>query len=101
MSVILDWPSMAPSKPSTEGSESTIARHLDFYLPDGSVVLILEGTALRVHQSVLARHSEVFNGMWNIPQPSSSDMYDGCPAISLSDSLDDFVEVVKVLYNPL
>jgi hypothetical protein len=78
-----------------------IVRHPDFYLPDGSVVLILEGTALRIHQSVLARHSEVFNGMWDVPQPSSYENYDGCPCVHLSDSLDDFVEIVKVLYDPL
>jgi hypothetical protein len=78
-----------------------IVRHPDFYLSDGSVVLILEATALRIHQSVLARHSEVFNGMWDVPQPSSSEEYDGCPCVLLSDSLDDFVEVARVLYDPL
>jgi len=77
-----------------------IVRHPDFYLFDGSVVLILEGTALRIHQSVLARHSEVFNGMWDVPQPSSSEKYDNCPCVYLSDSLEDFIEVAKVLYDP-
>jgi hypothetical protein len=92
---------------SGDGSESAqipivpIVRHPDFYFSDGSVVMILEGTALRIHQSVLARHSEVFNGMWDVPQPSSSEKYDGCPCVHMSDSLGDFVEVAKVLYDPL
>lgn len=99
MALLSDSQSIVESEDSQ--LTTNIVHHPDFYLLDGSVILILQGTALRVHKSVLARHSEVFNGMWDVPQPSSSDIYDGCPSVSLSDSLDDFVEVVKVLYNPL
>lgn len=91
-------------RPKDEGEQIpilSIVRHPDFYLADGSVVLILEGTALRIHQSILARHSETFNGMWDVPQPTSQEKYDGCPCVYLQDSLDDFVEVVNVLYDPL
>ena len=78
-----------------------IVPHEEFYFSDGSVVIILENTALRVHQSVLARHSEVFSGMWDVPQPSTRETYDGCPSVFLSDSLEDFVDVIRVLYDPL
>jgi len=80
---------------------NAIVRHPEFYFSDGSVVLVLENTALRLHQSVLGRHSEFFNGMWDMPQPSTPETYDGCAAVFLPDSLDDFVDIVKVLYNPL
>ncbi|KAF9525773.1 hypothetical protein CPB83DRAFT_908890 [Crepidotus variabilis] len=77
-----------------------ISRHPDYYFTDGSVVLIVESTALRIHQSILGRHSDVFSGMWDVPQPTSMESYDGCPTVVLPDSLDDFVDVVSVLYDP-
>lgn len=82
-------------------SDTTTKRHPDFYFPDGSVVLIVENTALRIHQSVLARHSEVFSGMFDVPQPSDVDTYDACPTVVLQDSLDDVVDVMRVIYNAL
>ena len=81
--------------------ESPIVRHPEFYFSDGSVIIIVERTAFRVHQSILARHSEVFSGLWEVPQPSKVDLYDGCPSMHLTDSVDDFVDVMRVLYDPL
>ena len=83
-------------------SEPPIVRHHEFYFSDGSVVIIVERTAFRVHQSILARHSEIFSGLWEVPQPSKMDVYDGCPSVYLSgDSVDDFVDVMRVLYDTL
>ncbi|KIM37361.1 hypothetical protein M413DRAFT_20350 [Hebeloma cylindrosporum] len=80
--------------------EPAIVRHHEFYFSDGSVVIIVERTAFRVHQSILARHSEVFNGLWEVPQPSRMEVYDGCPSMHLSgDSVDDFVDVMRVIYD--
>ncbi|KIM34917.1 hypothetical protein M413DRAFT_32915 [Hebeloma cylindrosporum] len=82
--------------------EPAIVRHHEFYFSDGSVVIIVERTAFRVHQSILARHSEVFNGLWEVPQPSRMEVYDGCPSMHLSgDSVDDFVDVMRVIYDVL
>ena len=89
-----------PSEGDTRDDEA-IVKHPDFYFPDGSVVIIVEKTAFRIHKYVLARHSEVFNGMWDIPQPLVSDMYDGCPTVKLADSKSDFIEVMKVMYDIL
>ena len=83
------------------GDEKAIVKHPDFYFPDGSVVIIVEQTAFRVHKYVLARHSEVFNGMWDVPQPTLPDMFDGCPAVKLADSKTDFIDVMKVMYDML
>ena len=82
--------------------EPPIVRHHEFYFSDGSVVIIVERTAFRVHQSILARHSEIFSGLWEVPQPSRMEIYDGCPSVHLSgDSVDDFVDVMRVLYDTL
>jgi len=99
---------MSPTFPDASSSTSPkvkssteIARHPEFYFSDGSVVLIVERTAFRVHQSVLARHSEVFSGMWGMPQPKQADLYDGCPCVELPDSVNDFVDVLRVIYDAL
>ncbi|KAF8963105.1 hypothetical protein BDZ97DRAFT_1821782 [Flammula alnicola] len=92
----MDGSSQAKPKPVPE---APIVRHPEFYFSDGSVVVIVERTAFRIHQSVLARHSEVFNGMWDVPQPSKAEMYDGCPMVVLSDSVNDFVDVMRVIYD--
>jgi len=82
--------------------EPPVVRHHEFYFSDGSVVIIVERTAFRIHQSILARHSEVFNTLWEVPQPPSVDVYDGCPAVYLSgDAVDDFVDVMRVIYDIL
>ncbi|KAH9481913.1 hypothetical protein JR316_0006443 [Psilocybe cubensis] len=86
------------SRPKSR-AEVSIVRHPDFYFSDGSVVIIVEKTAFRVHQSLLARHSDVFKGMWEVPQPQRADTYDGCPSVILQDSVNDFVDVMKVLYD--
>lgn len=83
------------------GDEIAIVKHPDFYFPDGSVVIIVEQTAFRIHKYVLARHSDVFNGMWDVPQPSMSDTYDGCPTVKLADSKTDFIDVMRVMYDVL
>ena len=89
----------APADGCTD--DDAIIRHPDFYFPDGSVVIIVEKTAFRIHKYVLARHSDVFNGMWDIPQPPVYDMYDGCPTVKLADSKTDFIDVMKVMYDVL
>lgn len=86
---------------ASTGDDDTIVKHPDFYFPDGSVVIIVENTAFRIHKYVLARHSEIFNGMWDVPQPIMSDMFDGCPTVKLEDSKTDFVSVMRVMYDIL
>ncbi|PFH48118.1 hypothetical protein AMATHDRAFT_150595 [Amanita thiersii Skay4041] len=78
----------------------SIIRNQEFWFEDGSVVIIVGGQCFRVHQSILSRHSEVFNAMFSIPQPRYQEMLDGCPLVRLSDELSDFVDLLRVLYQP-
>lgn len=93
---------MTPSSQKARRTpDSEITRHPEFYFADGSVVVVVERTAFRVHQSVLSRYSDVFSGMWDVPQPSTVDVYDGCPMVVLMDSVADFTDVMRVLYDAL
>jgi BTB/POZ domain. len=82
--------------------EDSFKPHADFWFVDGSVVIIVEATSFKIHQSVLSRHSDVFSGMFTVPQPARDDTIDGCPVVVLSqDKASDFVDVLKALYLPL
>ena len=75
-------------------------RSPDFWFDDGSVVLHVESTQFRVHRSVLSANSEVFRGMFSLPQPTTvdRDLVDGCPVVRLADKVVDWTHVLKALY---
>ncbi|GLB43813.1 hypothetical protein LshimejAT787_1403250 [Lyophyllum shimeji] len=73
----------------------------DFWYSDGSIVLLIEGTGFRVHQSILSQHSDVFADLFTVPQPSDdTESIEGCPVVHLADRLADFTDVMKALYQP-
>ena len=77
-------------------------RHTEFWYSDGSIILAVEDTAFRVHQSILAKHSDVFADMFTLPLPADGvEKLDGCPVVRLTDSLSDFIDVMKALFQPL
>ncbi|KAF9442651.1 hypothetical protein P691DRAFT_738740 [Macrolepiota fuliginosa MF-IS2] len=84
--------------------------HSDLYLSDGNIILqVLEDDQCmhyRVHRSVLARSSNFFADMFNVPQPSDKDrvgeFVDGCPAVCLTgDTIGDWTIILNALYNPI
>lgn len=72
---------------------------VDFWFADGTVVLVAQKIAYRVHQSILSRKSSVFEDMFAIPQPEKAETYEGCPVVHVSDTADDIEEVLEVLYD--
>ncbi|GBE89315.1 hypothetical protein SCP_1503230 [Sparassis crispa] len=70
-----------------------------FWFVDGSVILIAQGTAFRVHQTVLSRHSEIFRDLFSVPQPAEQERLSGCPVVHLSDSPTDLQHLLHVLYD--
>lgn len=80
----------------------SFSRHPKFYFEDGSIILDVECTLFRVHQSVLSRQSEVFRSMFSLIQPDDTPMVDGCPSVQLAgDSSKDVEEFLGTLYDPL
>ncbi|KAI0085765.1 hypothetical protein BDY19DRAFT_1075826 [Irpex rosettiformis] len=78
-------------------------KSLDVWYSDGSVVLVAENTAFRVHTSILAQNCEIFRDMDAIPKPEvvddSEEVYEGCPVIRLHDSATDLEHFLKAIYN--
>ncbi|KAF5352848.1 hypothetical protein D9756_006344 [Leucocoprinus leucothites] len=77
-------------------------QHPDFWFRDGSIVLCVDKTLFRVHQTILGKHSEVFEDMFSLPQPTAEeeDTVEGCRVVMLHDSRDDFVDLLSAIYDP-
>lgn len=79
-------------------------RHEEFWFHDGSIVLLVGALMFRVHQTVLSTHSEVFAGLFVVPQPPAGtkgqEMIEGCHVVQLHDDPSDFVDLLKGIYHP-
>ncbi|KJA19709.1 hypothetical protein HYPSUDRAFT_69051 [Hypholoma sublateritium FD-334 SS-4] len=88
----------------TASEPATVPRRSEkFWFDDGSVVLQVESTRFRVHRSILANYSPVFDDLFKVPQPEGdkSDWVDGCPTVCMSgDTTDDWDSVLSFIYKP-
>ena len=66
---------------------------------DGSVILVAERTAFRVHACLLARHSPVLKKLFAIPRTSEAEHHNGCPVFQLSDTAEDLDYFLQLIYN--
>ena len=81
----------------------------DPWFEDGNIILLVEDDdhnvlkAFKVHRGVLARQSEVFETMFDIPQPTSSvdavEQIDGCPVVRMYDHPNELSDLIKALYD--
>ena len=80
---------------------SCLTRSTDCWFDDGNVVLQVESTLFRVHRSILSMHSEVFRGMFSVPQPVAVDgeLVDNCPVVQFPDRAVDWTHVLKAFYG--
>lgn len=73
----------------------------DLWFSDGNIVIICGHAAFKVHRGQLERHSEVFRGLFSIPQPDLKDLVDGCPWVELHDAPGDILCLLRALYDGL
>lgn len=72
---------------------------------DGNIVILAEGTAFKVHKGVLAKHSEVLEGLLDsdLPQPVDAEQYyddsSGCPILHISEGAVDAALFLEALYG--
>lgn len=101
-------PTLPPSCHALD-KEPIITRHPRFWMYDGSIVLRAENTLYRVHQTVLAAHSDIFDGLFTVPQPQvtlpldghSPPFVDGCHVVTLyGDKERDVEDLLHAVYVP-
>ncbi|KAH9950657.1 hypothetical protein B0H21DRAFT_503581 [Amylocystis lapponica] len=75
----------------------------DPWFEDGNIVLLTDptGVAFKVHRGVLARHSEIFQSMFQLPPPTQTDveMLDGCQVVRMYDVPAELSSLIKALYD--
>ena len=73
------------------------------WFDDGSVVIQAEQTQFRVHRSMLSRHSSVFRDMFSVPQPPGDQepVIEGCSIVHVSDSCQDWDNLLTLMYDSL
>ncbi|KZP19781.1 hypothetical protein FIBSPDRAFT_790422 [Athelia psychrophila] len=87
--------------PRDESVAPAIPVRSSIWYDDGNIVLQAEGTQWKVHKSILAQNSSVFQDMFSIPQPPSNDteleLVEGCPVVTLSDSAEEVEYVLQAI----
>lgn len=69
-------------------------------MDDGNILLLVGNANFKVHQSVLALHSEVFRDMFSIPgMEAESDHMDGLPLVRLSDDAREMGLFLEAMYD--
>lgn len=77
------------------------------WFADGNIVLFTQdtdahsGVAFKVHRGVLARHSEIFESMFEMPPPMGEEveMAEGCQVVRMHDLPDELSALVRALYD--
>ncbi|CAK5281193.1 unnamed protein product [Mycena citricolor] len=94
--------SSIPRTSHTVKRQSETTRSDEFWYHDGSIIVLANGVMFRVHQTVLAAHSEVFSSLFNLPQPpaESNELVDGCRVVELHDAPEDVASLLRGIYNP-
>ncbi|TRM62057.1 hypothetical protein BD626DRAFT_596496, partial [Schizophyllum amplum] len=87
---------------TAETSFEQATRHPTFWYHDGSIVLHVEETLFRVHQSFLSTHSEVFADMLAVPQPTGEEELEGCHIARLhGDQAADWEKLYLDTFQPV
>jgi hypothetical protein len=78
----------------------------EFWLDDGSVILICGTIGFRVHRSVLSMHSEIFRGMLARTDHATAqtkqaahETFDGCLVFRLQDAHSDMRYFLRAIYD--
>ena len=80
-----------------EPSFDDLTRDEEFWLDDGNIVLVAGKRAFKIYRGLLAMQSPVFSDLFATGNPNVDQLYDGCPAIHLSDSQEDLRHLLRAL----
>ncbi|KAF8167121.1 hypothetical protein B0H34DRAFT_645137 [Crassisporium funariophilum] len=87
--------------PSSTPGKAVKTRHKDLWFYDGSIVLSVESSLFRVHQTVLALHSKFFERLFANPQPPECEtIIDGCHVMPMQEDEKDVVDLLNAVYTP-
>lgn len=79
----------------------------DIWMSDGNIIIAADHSTeedtityvFRCHKSVLCRHSEVFEGLFEVGHASPAEQYEGLPLVHFPDSYQDVKGLLRLLYD--
>jgi hypothetical protein len=85
---------------------TTYDNHPSLYLLDGNIVLVAprsthDFVAFRVHRSLLAKVSTVFESMFTIPNGDNVEKYDGAPLVVMNDGAEQLEMLLRMMYHEM
>ncbi|KAJ7700677.1 hypothetical protein B0H17DRAFT_882729, partial [Mycena rosella] len=72
----------------------------ELWFEDGNLVLQAGNSQFRLHRSILAARSPVFQDMLSFPQPPESELVEGCPLVRLPDAESEVTVFLKAIFIP-
>ncbi|KAI0040828.1 hypothetical protein FA95DRAFT_1549397 [Auriscalpium vulgare] len=87
-------------KPPASPPPTTIVRDSEFYLSDGSCILLVQNVLFNVHRTTLSKDSSTFSGMFSIPQGDAlaEGQTDDKPVVLVGDTAPEFRNFLWALY---
>ncbi|KAJ3522952.1 hypothetical protein NM688_g8800 [Phlebia brevispora] len=74
-------------------------KHDFLWYTDGNLAVLAEDTHFRLHEGILALHSDVFRDMLMLPRVDLLETLDGCPVVRLTDRASDLAVFFTALYG--
>lgn len=78
----------------------------DIWFDDGSIIIVADHNGFRVHRGSLSRQSEVFRGLFGIPQSqcgssldTAPESFGGCPVVHVPDTAYDIKQLLLAVYE--
>ena len=75
-----------------------LKRHEQLWFDDGSVILVARDLSFRVHSGYLARASPTLRDACTPSQHAHTERLHDCPVVRLSDTAEDVIALLDVLY---
>ncbi|KAF9646059.1 hypothetical protein BDM02DRAFT_321441 [Thelephora ganbajun] len=82
------------------GQELTATCHDTFYFEDGNVEIMCGDTIFRVHSTIVSFSSPNLRDILSQPALLRAPTPEGPPRIAISDSVEDFAVLLKMIYTP-
>ncbi|KAJ6509171.1 hypothetical protein C8R47DRAFT_1208369 [Mycena vitilis] len=74
-------------------------RSPELWFDDGNLIVQAEDRQFRVYRGVLAARSPIFQDMLSFPQPSDSELVEGCPLVRLPDSALEVTAFLRAIFD--
>ncbi|KIY48425.1 hypothetical protein FISHEDRAFT_73622 [Fistulina hepatica ATCC 64428] len=72
-----------------------------FWYSDGSLIIHASSTLFCIHRGFLAKNSSFFDDLTTFACIADELHLDGCPVVEVSDSPEEWAELLGALYNPV